>query len=124
SHLDSQPLGGRFDGAYGVIAALHAAQRVIKQVQQTGSVPKYNIDVVNWFNEEGGRFAPSIMGSSVYAGLFSKEEMLEAQDLQGICVRDALSKIGFLGDDQAPVAVGHIEIHIEQGRILEREGID
>src|SRR5699024_7035371 len=74
SHLDSQPLGGRFDGAYGVIAALHAAQRVIKQVQQTGSVPKYNIAVVNWFNEEGGRFAPSIMGSSVYAGLFSKEE--------------------------------------------------
>jgi len=71
SHLDSQPLGGRFDGAYGVIAALHAAQRVIKQVQQTGSVPKYNIAVVNWFNEEGGRFAPSIMGSSVYAGLFS-----------------------------------------------------
>ncbi|MGP9587742.1 M28 family peptidase, partial [Micrococcaceae sp. AOP34-BR2-30] len=70
SHLDSQPLGGRFDGAYGVIAALFAALRVKENVAESGQKPRFNIAVVNWFNEEGGRFAPSIMGSSVYAGLF------------------------------------------------------
>ena len=64
SHLDSQPLGGRFDGAYGVIAGLHAADRVDLRVaeamQAVADAPLYNLAVVNWFNEEGGRFAPSI----------------------------------------------------------------
>lgn len=124
SHLDSQPLGGRFDGACGVIAALHAAKRVDDRVKEIGQAPKFNLAVVNWFNEEGGRFAPSIMGSSVYAGLFGQEEMLETRDLQGVTVREALSSIGFLGSDEAPTAVSYAEIHIEQGRILEREGVD
>ncbi|WGW11650.1 M20 family metallo-hydrolase [Saxibacter everestensis] len=124
SHLDSQPLGGRFDGAYGVLAALHAARRVDQQVKQSGQPPKFNLAVVNWFNEEGGRFAPSVMGSSVYAGLFDREEMLAVTDLRGATVRDALSEIGFLGSDEAPEPAGYAEIHIEQGRILEREGID
>ena len=70
SHLDSQPLGGRFDCAYGVIAALFAALRVKEELAESGLQPTYNLAVVNWFNEGGGRFAPSIMGSSVYAGLF------------------------------------------------------
>ena len=123
SHLDSQPLGGRFDGAYGVIAALHAAQRINADVDAGGERPRFNLAVVNWFNEEGGRFAPSIMGSSVYAGLLPREKMLAVTDLQGTSVAEALEDIGYLGTAEAPEAAGYAEIHIEQGRILEREGI-
>lgn len=123
SHLDSQPLGGRFDGAYGVVAALHAARRLQEEVAAGGAVPRFNLAVVNWFNEEGGRFAPSIMGSSVYAGLLDCGQMLDVTDLQGVTVRDALAGIGFLGTSEAPDAAAYAEIHIEQGRILEREGI-
>jgi len=123
SHLDSQPLGGRFDGAYGVVAALHAAHAIDLEVTATGSAPRFNLAVVNWFNEEGGRFAPSVMGSSVFTGLFDLEQMLSVRDLQGVSVRDALHGIGYLGTDAGPEAAGYAEIHIEQGRILEREGI-
>jgi len=124
SHLDSQPLGGRFDGAYGVIAALHAARTIDAEVAESGMAPRFNLAVVNWFNEEGGRFAPSVMGSSVFTGLFDLEEMLNVTDLQGISVREALSGIGYLGTDPTPKVAGYAEIHIEQGRILERESIN
>ena len=123
SHLDSQPLGGRFDGAYGVIAALHAAERVAARVAADDAQVTFNIGVVNWFNEEGGRFAPSIMGSSVFAGLMDEAEMLGVRDLDGISVGEALAAIGYLGTDTRPEVAGYAEIHIEQGRILEREGI-
>lgn len=123
SHLDSQPLAGRFDGAYGVIAALHAAQAIDIEIAGSGAVPRYNLAVVNWFNEEGSRFAPSIMGSSVFAGLFDREQMLGVRDLAGTSVREALEGIGYLGADTGPEVAGYAEIHIEQGRILEREGI-
>ncbi len=123
SHLDSQPRGGRFDGAYGVMAGLHAAERVQQHFTDLGVSPRYNLAVVDWFNEEGGRFAPSIMGSSVYAGLKDRDEMLDRTDLAGVTVRNALESIGYLGGDEPPTAAGYVEIHIEQGRILEREGI-
>lgn len=123
SHLDSQPLGGRFDGAYGVLAALHAARNVDRRVTESGQVPKLNLAVVNWFNEEGGRVAPSVMGSSVFAGLFDEQRMLDATDLAGTTVRAALAQIGYLGTDPRPATVNYAEIHIEQGRILEREEI-
>lgn len=122
SHLDSQPLGGRFDGAYGVVAGLHAAERVAERLREEGGTPPLNLCVVNWFNEEGGRFAPSIMGSSVFAGLMDQESMLQVRDLQGTTVREALESIGYLGTDERPDVAGYAEIHIEQGRILEREG--
>jgi len=124
SHLDSQPLGGRFDGAYGVIAALFAALRVKENLTESGQVPEFNLAVVNWFNEEGGRFAPSIMGSSVYAGLFDLEEMLAVEDLEGTSVAEALKTIGYAGTDTPPEAISYAEIHIEQGRILERKATD
>lgn len=124
SHLDSQPLGGRFDGAYGVIAALHAARQLEAEVRAGVEKPQFNLAVVNWFNEEGGRFAPSIMGSSVFAGLLEREAMLEVRDLQGTTVREALEGIGYLGSAAGPAVAGYAEIHIEQGRILEREGTD
>jgi len=124
SHLDSQPLAGRYDGAYGVLAAAHAVAAVAAEAGAGGLEPKYNLAVVNWFNEEGGRFAPSVMGSSVFAGLFDREQMLSVKDLQGVSVREALEGIGYLGTDAGPKAAGYAEIHIEQGRILEREGIN
>lgn len=124
SHLDSQPLGGRFDGAYGVIAALHAAQRVAARVGEQGAQVTYNLGVVNWFNEEGGRFAPSIMGSSVFAGLMDENEMLQVRDLTGVSVAEALDAIGYRGTDPRPETAGYAEIHIEQGRILERENVN
>ncbi|PSS44651.1 Zn-dependent hydrolase [Arthrobacter woluwensis] len=122
SHLDSQPLAGRFDGAYGVLAALHAAKALDAEVSASGERPQFNLAVVNWFNEEGSRFAPSIMGSSVFAGLFERDEMLRVRDLEGTAVRQALDMIGYLGTDEGPDVAGYAEIHIEQGRILEREG--
>ncbi len=124
SHLDSQPRGGRFDGAYGVIAALHTVSRLVQAAKKNEFTPTFNVAAVNWFNEEGGRFAPSIMGSSVYAGFFGLDEMHEVTDLEGHSVRGELDRIGYLGNDAPPEAAGYAEVHIEQGRILEREGID
>jgi beta-ureidopropionase / N-carbamoyl-L-amino-acid hydrolase len=123
SHLDSQPLGGRFDGAYGVIAALHAADRLAARVAGGGELPEFNLAVVDWFNEEGGRFPPSIMGSSVYAGIKDHSDMLRVCDLSGTTVAQALDGVGYLGHDAPPPAAAYAEIHIEQGRILEREGL-
>lgn len=120
SHLDSQPLGGRFDGCYGVIAALHSAAILREKVENGELEPNYNLAVVDWFNEEGARFAPSIMGSSVLAGLMDKEEMLSVTDAKGVSVQEALYSIGYLGTDKAPTPAAYAEIHIEQGRILER----
>lgn len=121
SHLDSQPLGGRFDGTYGVIAALHAAARVNDEVAAGRLTPTHNLTVVDWFNEEGARFAPSIMGSSVMVGLLDREKALATTDPAGVTVKEALESIDCLGTDPAPEVAAYAEIHIEQGRILERE---
>lgn len=123
SHLDSQPLGGRFDGTYGVIAALHAALAVSTAAEQEGITPAYNLAVVDWFNEEGARFAPSIMGSSVFAGLMDLQKILATTDPDGVTVEEALTQTGYLGQpvDLRPAA--YAEIHIEQGRRLERAEI-
>lgn len=135
SHLDSQPLAGRFDGAYGVMASAHAADRLRREWAATASAPRYNIAVVNWFNEEGSRFKPSMMGSSVFVGSLSLEQALETADSRGgDTVRQALEPAGMLGgpvlrtpglgdSDQGPVA-SCVEIHIEQGRRLEDSGVD
>ncbi|KAA9393677.1 M20 family metallo-hydrolase [Kocuria coralli] len=124
SHLDSQPRGGRFDGAYGVLASLHAAAEIERRVRDGQLRPDYNLVVVDWFNEEGSRFAPSIMGSSVYTGLMDRDEIAAVRDAEGTSVGEALAAIGYLGTSTGPEEVaGYAEIHIEQGRILEQEGI-
>lgn len=121
SHLDSQPTSGRFDGAYGVLAAAYAAAR-LKADPPQGT--RLNIAAVNWFNEEGSRFSPSLMGSGVYIGKFDADAVLDTAALDGTTVREALQDIGFHGTDSAPPAAAFAEIHIEQGRTLIDEGFD
>lgn len=124
SHLDSQPNAGRFDGAYGVLASAHAAWRLSQHVEAVGADRfPLNVAVVDWFNEEGSRFIPSMMGSGVFTGALDLRKALETTDLGGITVEDALADLGFLGDGDAPETAAYAEIHVEQGRILERSGI-
>ncbi|WP_248760764.1 M20 family metallo-hydrolase [Pseudarthrobacter sp. SSS035] len=126
SHMDSQPTAGRYDGAFGVLAAAHAAFRLVEKWAAGGAdsgKPKFNIAVVNWFNEEGSRFKPSMMGSSVYTGKLALETALNTTDTQGISVREALDGVGCRGDYDGPTAAYCAEIHIEQGRSMERDGI-
>ncbi|WP_026536065.1 M20 family metallo-hydrolase [Arthrobacter sp. H14] len=122
SHLDSQPLGGRFDGAYGVLAGAHAGIRLKERIEASGETPTFNIAVVNWFNEEGCRFKPSMMGSSVFTGELPAEHALATTDPQGVSVATALEAIGTHGDFTLDVAA-YVEIHIEQGRSLEDDGL-
>ena len=124
SHMDSQPTAGRYDGAYGVLAAAHAAFRLASAWDSNErTAPKYNVAVVNWFNEEGSRFKPSMMGSSVYTGKLALADALAVTDPQGVTVGDALGAHGFLSDWEGPEAAFCAEIHIEQGRSMERDGV-
>ncbi|WP_019481882.1 M20 family metallo-hydrolase [Arthrobacter sp. TB 23] len=123
SHLDSQPTAGRYDGAYGVLAAAHAAFRLAAEWGTSGVSPHYNLAVVNWFNEEGSRFKPSMMGSSVYTGKMTPDAALATTDPEGITVREALVSTNALGEGSGPQAAYCAEIHIEQGRSMEHDGI-
>lgn len=122
SHLDSQPRGGKFDGAFGVLAGLYAARTVAQHHLGDDASPEFNIVAINWFNEEGCRFKPSMMGSSVFTGKLPAEQVLDTTDPRGISVRQALSEIGTLGDFTIDIAA-YLEIHIEQGRSLDDAGI-
>lgn len=122
SHLDSQPMAGKYDGAYGVLAAVHAAQRVMRQIDEGELTPTLNLAVVNWFNEEGSRFTPSMMGSSVYTGKLALQTALATTDRAGISVAEALSAEDVERHDTAPEAASYAEIHIEQGPVLEASG--
>jgi beta-ureidopropionase / N-carbamoyl-L-amino-acid hydrolase len=122
SHLDSQPAAGRFDGAYGVLAAAHAAVSLRRDVEAGEFVPVRNLAVVDWFNEEGARFSPSLMGSGVYCGKLDGDAMLAVTDAHGVTVAEALRASGFAGTGTPPAAAAAVEIHIEQGRTLEDDG--
>ena len=119
SHIDTQPSGGKFDGNYGVLAGLE----VIRALNDAGITTERPVAVAIWTNEEGSRFTPVMMGSGVYAGAFSLEHCLGRTDLDGITVADALARIGYAGTDHAPRFAAYFEPHIEQGPILEAEGI-
>ena len=120
SHLDSQPTSGRFDGAYGVLAGAYAAASAAANAEGA----RFNVAAVNWFNEEGSRFSPSLMGSAVYVGKLAADAALGTIGKDGVTVRDALGAIGFLGGDPPPPVSSFVEIHIEQGRTLADEGLD
>lgn len=123
SHMDSQPTAGRFDGAYGVMASAHACFRVADELRARGERPRFNLAVVNWFNEEGSRFKPSMMGSSVFTGKMPLTDALATRDPHGVSVRDALDAIGERGGYEGPEVASYAEIHVQQGRSMEQEGV-
>ena len=120
SHLDSQPRGGRFDGTLGVLAAGCAALDLDAQVRAGSFRPRRNLAVVNWTNEEGARFQPSLTGSGVFSGALPLEEALALEDGAGMALRDALAAIGVAGEAGClPLRPdAYVELHVEQGRIL------
>ncbi|TAK42330.1 MAG: Zn-dependent hydrolase, partial [Betaproteobacteria bacterium] len=117
SHLDSQPSGGKYDGAYGVMAGLE----VLRSLDDAGIRTRAPLEVVCWTNEEGSRFTPVMMGSGVAAGVFTLEHCLAQRDAEGVRVGDALRAIGYAGDAQPPRLGAYFEAHIEQGPVLEAE---
>jgi N-carbamoyl-L-amino-acid hydrolase len=120
SHLDSQPTGGRFDGVYGVLAGLE----VIRTLNDHGIETERPVEASVWTNEEGSRFAPAMVGSGVYAGVFSLAYGHSRTDQQGKTIGEELARIGYLGDEPMGNRPVHafFETHIEQGPILEHEG--
>lgn len=122
SHLDSQPKGGRFDGTYGVVAAVAAVRAVKEAISKSTLTATKNLAVVNWTNEEGARFAPSLLGSNVFIGKLDVQSARMAADAKGVTLGDALDAIGFAGTDKAPKKVhSYLEVHIEQGPYLEAD---
>jgi len=122
SHLDTQPTGGKFDGVLGVLAGLE----VLRALHEARIETEAPIVLVNWTNEEGARFSPPMMGSGVAMGLFTEEEVLAKRDPAGAVFGEELRRIGWQGEaDPAGLqSLGaYFELHIEQGPLLEREGI-
>lgn len=124
SHLDSQPAGGRFDGVFGVLAAFEC----LEAFDDLGLVHRHPLEMVAWTNEEGSRFAPGAMGSMVYSGALPLGRALEATDAAGTSARDALAAVSAATAGIEPRHLGapfsaYVEAHIEQGPILESEGL-
>ncbi|MCF3945124.1 Zn-dependent hydrolase [Acidiphilium sp. AL] len=119
SHLDSQPTGGKFDGALGVIAGLE----VMRALNELGIVTEAPLELVNWTDEEGCRFGRAMMGSAVWAGVHDEQTIKALRDADGVSVGEALTGIGAAGSAPARAfaADAYFELHIEQGPILERE---
>lgn len=116
SHLDTQPKGGRFDGVYGVLAALE----VIRTFSDAGIRPKRSVEIAIWTNEEGARFTPAMMGSAVFAGIMPLAEALARQDSDGISVERALKQEQWAGESPFGRPFdAYFEAHIEQGPVLE-----
>ena len=123
SHIDSQPNGGKFDGAYGIVAAVEAAQAISEHSQR----PRRSVEVVAWMNEEGSRFAPGMMGSAAFTGRRSLADIMAVTDRSGCSVATALAAVLEAERDLPrrplgfPVA-GYLEAHIEQGIALQEAG--
>src|SRR5579871_5407579 len=119
SHLDTQPTGGKFDGAYGVMAGLE----VLRVLHDSNYVTEAPIEVAVWTNEEGCRFAPAMVASGVFGGAFELDYALSIKDREGVTFGEALKKIGYDGKEEVGGRkIGaFFEAHIEQGPILERE---
>jgi N-carbamoyl-L-amino-acid hydrolase len=119
SHLDTQPTGGKFDGVLGVLGALEA----MRTLHETGYETNAPIEIVNWTNEEGSRYAPAMLASGVFAGVFTPEFAYSRQDRDGKTFGDELARIGYKGAEKAGAHkfAAMFELHIEQGPILENE---
>lgn len=121
SHIDSQPTGGLFDGAFGTLAALEA----VTAIAEAGLTPERSITVVAWMNEEGSRFAPGMMGSELFAGKRTLDEVVGVRDADGVSVSEALKSVHdtFPEIERRPLGFpvhAYIEPHIEQADLLEK----
>ncbi|MCH4239546.1 MAG: Zn-dependent hydrolase [Oscillospiraceae bacterium] len=124
SHMDSVVQGGNYDGILGVLTALEAAETIV-----TKKLPhRHPITVVVWTNEEGARFDPAMMSSGVITGKFKKEDMLKSRDSEGVTFGEALDASGYKGSESDRLdfnkTLGLLELHIEQGPVLEAEEKD
>ena len=122
SHLDTQPTGGKFDGVLGVLAALE----VVRSLNDLNIQTRHPIEIVNWTNEEGSRFAPSMTASGVFAGAFTLDFARAITDFDGKSMGEELDRIGYAGNQPVGGRPVHafFELHIEQGPILEEDGTD
>jgi len=124
SHLDTQPTGGKYDGIFGVLAALEAAEAM----RAAGFVPRRPIDTVVWTNEEGSRFAPGMTGSEAFTGMRTLEQVSAVQDAAGITVGSELARLRAAFPEVPTRPLGFpvaafVEAHIEQGPALEAAGL-
>lgn len=121
SHIDTVATGGRYDGNLGVLAGLE----VVSVLNDAGIETRHPVAVGFFTNEEGARFAPDMMGSGVHQGALDLEECLATEGIDGKTVGDELARIGYAGD--APSggfrARAFFELHVEQGPVLEEEGL-
>jgi N-carbamoyl-L-amino-acid hydrolase len=122
SHLDTQPTGGRFDGALGVLGALE----VLRTLHEAGYQTYAPVEAVNFTNEEGSRFAPAMIASGVFAGVFERDWAHARADRNGMSFGAALDAIGYRGAERcgAHPLSAFFELHIEQGPILEAQARD
>jgi N-carbamoyl-L-amino-acid hydrolase len=122
SHLDTQPTGGRYDGVLGVLGALE----VVRSMNDLGIKTKHPVVVTNWTNEEGARFAPAMLASGVFAGIHTEDYAKGRRDMDGKVFGEELKRIGWEGTEKVGARKMHamLELHIEQGPILEAEGKD
>src|SRR5256885_6168845 len=119
SHLDTQPTGGKFDGVLGVLGALEALRTLVQSGYETFAP----IEIVNWTNEEGSRFAPAMVASGVFAGAFTRDWAISREDRGGVTFGAALDAIGYGGAEpcrQHPLSA-FFQLHIEHGPILQAE---
>jgi N-carbamoyl-L-amino-acid hydrolase len=121
SHCDSVVRGGRYDGALGVLGALE----VVRTLNDHGGETRRPLAVVNWTNEEGVRFEPAMTSSGAVTGRFSRDYVYARTDREGHRFEDELRRIGYLGDEAARplLAAAYLELHIEQGPVLEAAGL-
>jgi beta-ureidopropionase / N-carbamoyl-L-amino-acid hydrolase len=123
SHLDSQPNGGIYDGALGVIGALE----FVRTLNDKDIKTKHPVEIVNWTNEEGSRFQPAMQGSGVWVGEHDLDEEYAKTDTNGATVESELERIGYKGEHLAKPHTdyeAYLELHVEQGPYLELEEKD
>ena len=122
SHIDTVRTGGRFDGNLGVLAALE----VIETLNEAGVETEHPLAAAFFTNEEGARFAPDMMGSLVFTGVLPLEDVLQTRGIDGYSVGENLARIGYAGNAPVPAQAprAYVELHIEQGPVLDHTGID
>ena len=120
SHLDTQPKGGKYDGILGVMGALE----IIRTLNDYGIETERPIEIVNFTNEEGARFEPSMLGSGAIAGIYKKQMVMNTMDQGGMSFGEELARIGYQGlaENRIKDPFAYLELHIEQGPVLEETG--